>query len=484
MATLLYRVRSLVLWALWLVLVIVWFATLWAKWQEREVVAVLLAGVVLGLLAILYYAEGLELAATDLLDKQPEQMRSVGATEVLKEIQARPGFFYAHRQVFVVTIISFTSLVTSYAWVNVPFVGKVSAYGVPFWFSLLFTTLTVLWFCQVTPKRLAVLNSELFLVQSRFVWRLIRITSLLGLPDPSDWLVVLAQKRSHYRTTRHLLPSRAAHYSLTTRLQGFSTDKIRTRLIVADDGSAAIIKRFMVLFLHGAHGQMYGELDTVSRFTIIPEVRLIGLYRLVLPEELQAIANRLDTLFESGGECAGEPNVIANWAHRVDVDVVASDGLAGERAVWTIEGERLPERFWSHEDDPNVGRPLLALVYEVEASVDSGAFRINSAVDNEWAETMALPCRQYSMSVVTAPESGLAVVAQRVTASLFGSGTDWPEEAEKYSLLAVAQRGALEIPYPLQGGTYTLFWRLFPKETQCAAPPALRSPSEVVTAQA
>ena len=106
---------------------------------------------VLFLLVVLYYAEGLELAIADLLDKQPEQLADDKVRVVLKEIQKQSGFFFAQRQLFVVAIIAFTSLITSsYPWIYVPGLGKLSSHGIPFWFSLTFTTLTVLWFSKFT----------------------------------------------------------------------------------------------------------------------------------------------------------------------------------------------------------------------------------------------------------------------------------------------------------------------------------------------
>ena len=202
--------QTFLLWLLWSLLVVIWLKTLTALWREGSRMPSLLALVAVGLLILLYFAEGIELAVTDLLDKEPEQLHDPVLQNVLADIQRRSGFFFAQRQVFVVVIIAFVSLVTTYPWIVIPFIGRTTAHNAPFWFSLFFTTFTVLWFCQVTPKRLAVLNSELFLAQSRFVWRLIQIMAVFGLPNPSDWLVSEVVRRSGYARRRNLLPSRAA----------------------------------------------------------------------------------------------------------------------------------------------------------------------------------------------------------------------------------------------------------------------------------
>ncbi|HLY66122.1 MAG TPA: hypothetical protein VKU60_11360, partial [Chloroflexota bacterium] len=166
------RVRSAILWLLWLALVVIWVGTLAAHWSGAETRPVYLACVALGLLVVLFFAEGIELAVTSLLDVPPERLADAATAGELREIQQRVRFFFAQRQVFVVIIITFTSLITSYNWLSVPFVGRVAGFW-PFYFSLVFTSLTVLWFCQVTPKQLAIINPERFLRHSRFTWSLI-----------------------------------------------------------------------------------------------------------------------------------------------------------------------------------------------------------------------------------------------------------------------------------------------------------------------
>jgi len=49
----------------------------------------------------------------------------------------------------------------------------------------------VLCFCQVAPKRLALLNSERFLAQAKFLWPTIKAIGKLNIPGPSSFLVSL-----------------------------------------------------------------------------------------------------------------------------------------------------------------------------------------------------------------------------------------------------------------------------------------------------
>ena len=465
--------RSAVLWVIWLGLVAIWIATLWQKWQSGSQAAVAFAILDIALLFILYFAEGMELAITDLLDKEPAQLRDETVRRLLAEIQRRSGFFFAQRQVFVVVIISVISLTTSYNWIEIPFYGKVTAHSATFWFSLAFTTFTVLWFCQVTPKRLAVNNSELFLKQSSTVWRLIKAISTLGLPDPSDLLVYIIQRYTSYSQERHLLPGRAAHYDITAHLFGFSLDSLHTAVNIRHDGSGFVRKKFLILFLRGHHSRMYGSMSTRSSFAENPRIELKALHVLPVPERIESIASTLDSIFNETGDIPG--NLMSEWMGRMELSV-EENGMfeGGQDTTWSIEGQPLPESLWPQAGNSAgvlSGPPMVAFLYEVEAEVTAGGFNCSGGED-EWPETIGLPCRAYSISIKplldnvlesreVPPETDLSVVVGGCNVTLVGPGTEMSEETLKLTQAAVAGRGDLRVSYPLQGGCYTLSWRIF-----------------------
>jgi hypothetical protein len=85
----LVHVRTVVLAVTWAGLMVVWVSTcaqlgLNGNWRFG---AMAVADV--GLLVILYLAEGMELAATDLLDKDPDQVANRSVRTVLSQIQAQ-----------------------------------------------------------------------------------------------------------------------------------------------------------------------------------------------------------------------------------------------------------------------------------------------------------------------------------------------------------------------------------------------------------
>jgi hypothetical protein len=459
------QLRRLILWLLWLWLAIIWLATLRALWQAGSHSPVLLALLVVALLVVLYFAEGIELAVTDLLDKEPEQLRDPALQATLRDIQRRSGFFFAQRQVFVVLIIAFTSLVTTYPWIVVPFVGKTAAHNAPFWFSLVFTTFTVLWFCQVTPKRLAILNSELFLTHSRFVWRLIQLVGLAGLPDPSDWLVSTIAKHSGYAQRRHLLPSRAVHHDLTSHLEGLSLERVATEVTVTP-GGGRIVKKGLVLFLHGRHGVLTGELATASRFTETATVTVLGLYTAPGAERLETLATGLDAVFIGTEPATSQgfgANLVDQWVYRVEADVQDTPRGTGQRLSWTIAGEPLPETFWSQQAGKTTATtPLVALFYQVEAAVDMQGFWFDEHGET-WAEPITQPWRSCSLTLTAAEHAGVVPREQTLTVTVTGTGADLSEESARYTRQLQSGHDRVSIPYPLQGCTYTLAWRRLTK---------------------
>jgi len=111
--------RRLYLWLAWIALTVIW---LWTVVLEERLFS---TGVLLCLLVILYYAEGMEIAVADLLDKQIEQLDAPKARRALQQIRTRSEWYFAQRQVFVVVIITLMSLMTAYDPIHVPFVGPI-----------------------------------------------------------------------------------------------------------------------------------------------------------------------------------------------------------------------------------------------------------------------------------------------------------------------------------------------------------------------
>jgi hypothetical protein len=455
--------RSMALWVLWLGLAIVWVSTLVSLSDQGSMGHWFQAALIVALLYVLFFAEGIELAVADLLDKHPEQLADEHLQRLLVELQDRRDFFFSTRQVFVVLIITYTSLSTTYPYVFVPFVGKVTGYEAPFWFSLLFTSLSILWFCQVTPKRLAVVNSELFLRQSAFLWPIIRFVGIFGLPSPSDQLVDLSRRFTSYRQNRHLRPSPASHYNSTSHIYGLAADRIGVNVEIGVDGTVTVRKRFLMLIMHGRRSQFSDRIYCPAPNAGPPRVRVLSLHVGEAPERLEQIGQDLDAMF------AGEPLPasstfvgVAGWNHRVDVSVEPDVFRGGVWESWTIwSGAPLPEAF---RPAPAGLAPIIcALVYEAISTTDEASlFPIDAhPYDRVWSEPIISPCRLYSLQVSHA-EGDPSIGFQGCEVKLAQGGTVLVEETFRCSQEVIASvGGSVAFNYPLQGAVYsTRWWRL------------------------
>lgn len=172
--------RKMLLWSTWGSLIAIWGATIADHCREGEFAPLLVVlFTIIPAWVVLYVAEGLELAVA----ARPNH-------PVVSDVHR----FFARRQAVVVIVISYVSLVSEYPWIFVPGFGRLT-HPFPFVFSLSLVTLTTLWFAQVVPKRLAVIDPERFL-SAPFTRPFLLAVDVLGavFDGPSDDLVRLATR--------------------------------------------------------------------------------------------------------------------------------------------------------------------------------------------------------------------------------------------------------------------------------------------------
>jgi hypothetical protein len=453
--------RAAVPWGAWFALTVIWVATLLAMTGEGRYAQWVEAAAIVLLLYILALAEGLELAVTDLLDKQPEQLRDARVRIVLRHLQRDPADFFSNRQLFVVTIIAFTTLMTTYPWIYIPFVGAVSQQPLPGLFSFAWTTLTVLWFAQVTPKRLAIINSETFLGQSVFLLPLIKAVGYLGIPRASNQLVALFEKFTRYSDKRHLQPSASAYYNATGMKSGISADRVDVRIAVNPDGSGTITRKSIICFLHGKHVEHTEAIYCRAGLSDQPRLKVRGSYIGSHPERLETIAHDLDRI-SSEPQSSGRFRVLENWPHSIAVHRDADNYYGGEWARWTIvSGRPLPEAYWPPDGFDQSIRPMIVLEYEVEIAVCPGGLAQDDHRDERkrvWPEYIDIPTRMLRVSVAPATPD-FNITLQGCDVRLLRNNMAVTNETERCSDRAIASHdGCFEVAYPQQGAVYAVHW--------------------------
>jgi hypothetical protein len=448
-------------WTAWCGLTAIWIATLVSMTHGGHYVQWLAAATVIALLYVLALAEGLEIAAADLLDKQPEQLRDDRARKGLLYLQRDPADFFSNRQLFVVTIIAFTTLMTTYPSIYVPFVGSVAQQPLPGLFSFAWTTLTVLWFAQVTPKRLAIINSETFLAQSVFLLPVVRAVGYLGVPRASGQLVTLFEKFTRYSVKRHLQPSASAYYNATGMKAGIAADHVEVTVGVNPDGSGIIRRKSIVCFLHGKHLEHTEANFCSTGLCSTPRLRVLRACIGPQPERLETIAQDLEAI-ATGANTGTGFRVLENWPHSITIQRDTDHYYGGEWARWTIlSGRPLPEAYWRLGGSDESVRSMIVLEYEVEFDVGPGGLALDDhrgASNRVWPEYIDIPTRMLEVKVAPlVPDFDITIQGCDVRA--LRNNLLVKQETERCSDLAIAAHdGCLSLPYPQQGATYAVSW--------------------------
>jgi CBS domain containing-hemolysin-like protein len=177
----------------WLVgayLLSIYIATIAAHCVEGQYSLVARAVLCLVLGVLLFWGEGFEVAFCTLWARRDSA--EIDIRDSLKGLDAQR--ILSERQLIVAATISAITLGTNFDWIIIPGWGRVTSPTASEVFSALFTTFSVLWLAQVTPKRLAVNYPESFWKRSKWLLRPIAVVGkLLNFAGPCDDLVRLLE---------------------------------------------------------------------------------------------------------------------------------------------------------------------------------------------------------------------------------------------------------------------------------------------------
>lgn len=431
-------------------LIAVWFATVFRLFSWPA--ALFNIASVLGAMFILFTAEGLELAVSALLEQGPEWIGDSGASRVWREIYGDPQTFFSTRQIFVAGVITWMTSTTTFPFVFVPFMGQVnraSSVDIPSLFSVILTTLTVLWWSQVLPKQLSVRNPEAFFSWARWLCRIIKYISKFDLMAPVDMTLSMIPSPSRPA----LRPSGLDVYRYNLASERVSRDRDTVRLVINENENVTFTKQSLLLLMNG--NTVCGGRDRLALWETIPAVALRATIRvwvgvLTLPRRIDRYITVLDDLFDVGLKAEWPPclpdrvtrivrDEATHWMQRARVQV-NRDGLDGQNLGWQIDGPPLPGGVCrSGENNAAV------LMYRVDAMLACGALR-----DCGLMTSIVLPQRRQTFSIIASPE------LEQVCLVRSGALTD--RKIIKPDRDRHASTAIVEIEYPRLGDHYSLCW--------------------------
>lgn len=417
---------------------------------------------------ILYLAEGIEIAVVDLIAKDADQFSDLRMRATLEEIQGKSHFFFSQRQIFVVSIISFISVLMATCFSNL-YVGYVlidnpAIVGV---FQLIFINLWILCFCQVAPKRLALVNSEKFFLKSKLLWPAIKFIGLLDIPAPSE-IILNASKRLFGFDKRNLLPSRSAYYNASALLNGYCIDQMAVSIKLKEDGSADISRDHLLVFLNGRRRTIGGATRVgvgteLKRF--ISEVSIIKAWTLPSVEDLKEYAELFNTVFRERNneeemnrvlENAGAKEV--NFAEESKITLKKADAPGAiidpaDRRDWEIKSLRdLPEEFNNMETPTE---KIVCVMYGVKGTTEAGAFYNVDGMDN-WFEEIGTTCRKLHFALGVDTDK-FNVSIRTCDVKIEHNNVRLTEESNR-STRMIKSGGAIE--YPIMPSRYEINWEV------------------------
>jgi hypothetical protein len=454
------RTSAYVVSGIWLLSFYIWINTIAYQLAKGERTAAVIFVAFLLLSIVLYLAEGAELAVAELRDKDAGQFRDASTREVMTEIKKRDQFFFSQRQIFVVAIISFISIIIS-TYMEQFYVYGIGTINKPITIGIInfiFINIWVLCACQVAPKRLALLNSERFLAQSSILWPLIKVLGKLNIPGPSDLIVKWAKGILRF-PPRKLLPSRPTHYNIAAQLHGYCLDQFSVRIVLHNDGSAEICRDYLYMFLHGRRKSLAGQAkagEPPRRF--INSLDVIEAWTLPAVEDLREYEGLLNRIFNSRQDREQLNQVLTeNPVQKVDIagrgfdPIIRKDDESSDND-WEIRFlDEIPERINHSAASPTA--QVVCLLYSARGETAPGAFYTGNSEDF-WTERISAACRRMSFDV-SSEGTTFNVRIQSCDVGLEHADTRLTEESGRCET-ALREDGA--IPFPIQSAMYKFNW--------------------------
>jgi hypothetical protein len=460
-------IQSLVPLLVILILLSVWFTTLRAEHHgwERFVVDLLF---MLGLLVVLFFAEALEIAYTFLSDKNRDELgEPVG--KFIEDMRSQLDLVYEAREWLVIIIIAMITLTAEHKKIYLPFVGEVHDLSFPVlsWtipipsrllsllFSLLFTTLPVIWFAQGPGKKIALSSSQQMIVWTRPVWWIIRKVGIFvkatGLNRPVEWIVGSGVTKRVFSRKESFSPSNTGFFLSCLQRYGFALHHLIIHIQVHQDGSCDVEQKFVLYLVRHPRKSFYRRLAFEESEFAQGKFESVSGYKLeAVGRKYANIGTLLDQIAE--GTCPKNvmPSAKKHWDEQEE-RVKLGDRDIGVRAGFTT---------W--EPVPSDADGAFAFRAEWKGSWKAGAFRVADGVEDDFEVKVDYPCKCFSLKITPDPEMRM-IFTEVIPKVQLLENAHKGEELRLEAALSPAIDGAhgflsAELDYPLPGANYTYEW--------------------------
>ncbi len=364
--------------------------------------------VAIGILLLTFLLEGLELAYTELRDKEARQISRHSLFGVIRKYGDE---FYEAREWCIVAMVVGATLMVERDTYFVPFLGEFSTDdtgGLIIRYLVTFglTTFPLVWIAQSPAKELASRNSDHFLqlavgdLALRFVLMVRQGVRLFRVKQPSDMFVELYKYIAPgFREERNLPPGEIRFFTDSLKKYGYAVIMGRDAFDIEEDGSASYRLRSLA-YISSPKPEFSRDLAFDSKFKGDPAIRFWAFEINPVGESVQKKLPEWFQLFDSP-----DPDAFTHAAFRkMETRGFKSDVVAGEQrsGAPVVKGEnktvkiRFPYLLPRHNRNTQQKTATLLLT-EIEGKTERGAFcapvdlRADDAGDF-YFKTYATPC--------------------------------------------------------------------------------------------
>ncbi len=407
------------------------------------------------LLAVLFIAEGLEIAYTILRDKYPEQLGEVDG-RIFSDMKTRENLFYEAREWLVVLIIVALTLKTEFAKVYIPFFGLIPDFEVAgvvvqahILFSILFTTVPLVWIAQGPAKEFArVYPLRMLIIASKTkVWLLVKVMGYLvnksGLTGPSRAMGLGLVRAGASGSDLSLKSSDHGWFCESVKRLGTALHENSVTVNIDRDGSCRIRQRLLIyavspqtVFRH------FLMLDSAAIGGSLKTNLLKGYHGPPISEKHNKVYDQLEAILK-GESPAPEFEEVPEFCTPTLCE--------------SAEGRRAEFRAKTWYEVPLPGRSFVLLV-ECEGSWGPQAFRVVDGRGNSYTDSCDYPCQRYRLRI--SPDPVIRMHFTNVTAEATFMGNFHRGEADRLRFAkeaSVTELGCL-LKYPLPGASYRYTW--------------------------
>jgi len=416
-----------------------------------------------GLLWLLLMLAAFEIAYSRLSDHPPDQFGKEVAP-ILADMREHEDRVYEAREWVVILIIAGITILADFSDIYVPFFGRVNHPGHIYqvvgthWpikptvlFSLLFTTLPVVWFAQGPGKAWAKANPQFVIiwVNRLKVWPLVKLVGAAldttKLNSPGELAGEVLTKVTE-GLGPELRPSDQGFFLALLYRYGFALHDLSISIRIKADGSCVAIQKFVIYLAEYPRNEFVRRLYFGAPYSSVKFDNILGYQSPKVHQKYDQLCSHLQQI--TAGTLPQGVKIEPSFC-KTDC---SPDPTRQNGAVFKIESfER-----WPADDQSFV------IVAETFSEWHAGAFETVVDQEDYYEMRFDYPCRSYKLAIVVEENTGRRLANWQPSVTFMGNLHDGETLRLNKARRPTDDAGEpglfLDLQHPLPGAKYMYRW--------------------------